>query len=56
MLCQPNLNIIANSNTSESILVDITRTIQREDGGGGNVLYRNVMRGPEERDKMVGSE
>ena len=34
----------------------ITKTIQREDGGGGDVLDGNVMRGPEKRDKKVGGE
>ena len=50
------MNINANSNMSESILVDIAKTIQREDRGGGDVLDRNVMRGPEKHDKKVGGE
>ena len=52
------MNINANSNTSESVLVDKTKAIQKKDKGGGmmDVLDRNVMRGPKKHDKKMGGE
>ncbi len=48
------MNINANSNMSESVLVDITETIQREDGGGGGKApERKVIGGPAKGNKKA---